>query len=296
MPEKLPRSVIDDIAAKLDKLTPKEKILGNFIMQNPRRAVFMTTKELSETCSVSEATVVRFVFHLGYGGYIDFLQALRDIVDTGLTLPDRIELPGVASPGAELLHRVLLEEMNNIKQLYESVDLKSLASFVEHLAGSPSVYVIGSRLSFTFAYYLGWSLYKVRKSVHILKGSDSTVIDDLTLAGADSLVVIIATSRYPNELIRLGKLTRRLGLTLFVIADSAMCPLIQFAHQSLIVPSKSIPFIGHPTAISCIISYLALALAKRPGGEIKKHQERLEQVYLENDVLFNLHNETLKEL
>ncbi|MDP2861840.1 MAG: MurR/RpiR family transcriptional regulator [Desulfobacterales bacterium] len=290
MPEKLSRSVIEDIAAKLDKLTPKGKILGNFIMQNPRRAVFMTTKELSKACNVSEATVVRFVSRLGYDGYIDFLQALRDIVDTGLTLPDRIALPGPASPGAELLHRVLLEEMNNIKQIYETVDLEVLASFVERLAGSPSVYVIGSRLSFTFAYYLGWSLYKVRRSVHILKGSDSTVIDELALAGADSLVVIIATSRYPNELIRLGKLTRRLGLTLLVVADSALCPLIQFAHQSLIVPSKSIPFIGHPTAISCIINYLVLALARQPGGDLKKHQERLEQVYLENDVLFNLHH------
>jgi hypothetical protein len=59
-------------------LTPKGKILGSYIIQNPRKAVFMTTKELSEACGVSEATVVRFVGQLGYGGYGQFLQALRD--------------------------------------------------------------------------------------------------------------------------------------------------------------------------------------------------------------------------
>ena len=246
MTEKISQTVLDTIMTQLDSLTPKGKMLAHFIIQNPRKAVFMTTKELSEACRVSEATVVRFVSQLGYGGYSDFLQALRDIVDTGLTLPDRIDLPGPAGPGAELLHSVLLEEMNNIKQIYESVDLKVLAAFVDQLAGSPSVYVIGSRLSFTFAYYLGWSLNKVRRSVHVLKGSDSTVIDELTHAAPDCLVIIIATSRYPNELIRLGKVVRRLGLTLLVIADSVLCPLIQFAHQSLVVPSKSIPFIGHP--------------------------------------------------
>lgn len=296
MTNKTSQTVMETIITQLDSLTPKGKTLGQFIIQNPRQAVFMTTKELSAACKVSEATVVRFVSQLGYGGYSDFLQALRDIVDTGLTLPDRIDLPGPALPGTELLHRVLLEEMTNIKQIYESLDLKVLASFVGHLADSPSVYVIGSRLSFTFAYYLGWSLYKVRSDVHILKGSDSTSIDVLTHAAPDSLVIIIATSRYPNELIRLGKVVRRLGLTLLVMADSALCPLIQFAHQSLIVPSKSIPFIGHPTAISCMINYLVIALARQRGTDLKKHQERLEQLYIENDILFDLHRENVKEL
>ncbi|MCG6536125.1 MAG: hypothetical protein L7F78_15865 [Syntrophales bacterium LBB04] len=48
-------------------------------------------------------------------------------------------------------------------------------------------------------------------------------IDYLTIAPSDSLAVIIATSRYPNELIRMAKLVRRLGQTLIVITDSHIC-------------------------------------------------------------------------
>ena len=48
--------VIKGIVNQLDTLTPKGKILGSYIIQNPRKAVFMTTKELSEACGVSEAT------------------------------------------------------------------------------------------------------------------------------------------------------------------------------------------------------------------------------------------------
>jgi DNA-binding MurR/RpiR family transcriptional regulator len=77
--------VIKGIVKQLDTLTPKGKVLGSYIIQNPRKAVFMTTKELSEACGVSEATVVRFVGQLGYGGYGEFLQALRDFVDSGMT-------------------------------------------------------------------------------------------------------------------------------------------------------------------------------------------------------------------
>ena len=214
--------VIEGLVHELDTLTPKGKVPGSYIIQNPRKAVFMTTKELSETCGVSEATVVRFVGQLGYGGYGEFLQALRDFVDSGLSLPDRVDLPGMKGPGTDLLHRVVFEEMSNLRQFYETIDMKVLDRIVEQLQESPAIYMVGSRVSFTFAYYMGWSLTKVRRGVHILKGSDSTAIDWLTNAPDGSLVVIITTSRYPNELIRLGKLLKNSLLDSFVNPDTGV--------------------------------------------------------------------------
>jgi DNA-binding MurR/RpiR family transcriptional regulator len=229
------------------------------------------------------------VGQLGYGGYGEFLQALRDFVDSGLSLPDRVDLPGMKGPGTDLLHRVVFEEMNNLRQFYEGIDMAILAKIVVQLQESPAIYLIGSRVSYTFAYYMGWSLTKVRRGVHILKGSDSTAIDWLTNAPDNSLVTIITTSRYPNELIKLGKAARRLQHHLLVITDNRLCPVIPFAHLSLVVPSRSIPLIGYPSTISCIINYLVLELVNRQDPQLNAHQERLEQMYLENDILFNMY-------
>jgi DNA-binding MurR/RpiR family transcriptional regulator len=198
--------------------------------------------------------------------------------------------------GPARLQHVLLEEMSNLRQLYETLDMEVLAELVAHLRESPAVYVIGSRISFAFAYYLGWSLTKVRKAVHILKGSDSAAIDWLTNAPEKSLVVLFAVSRYPNELIRMGKVARRLDHTLMVITDSTLCPLIPFAQCSLVAPSKSIPLIGYPTAIACIINYLILELATLKDERLKAHQEQLEQVYRENDILFSMYADRIKAL
>jgi DNA-binding MurR/RpiR family transcriptional regulator len=283
--------IINKIMNQLDALTPKGRVLGEYIIQNSRKAVFMTTKELSEACGVSEATVVRFVGQLGFTGYGDFLQALRDYVDTGLSLPDRVGLPGLNGPGPARLQHVLLEEMNNLRQLYETLDMEALADLAARLRESASVYVIGSRISFTFAYYLGWSLTKVRQGVHILKGSDSAAIDWLTNAPENSLVVLFAVARYPNELIRLGKVARRLNHRLMVVTDSALCPLIPFAHGHLVVPSKSIPLIGYPTATACVINYLILELATAKEEALRAHQQRVEQIYRENDILFSMYND-----
>lgn len=280
--------VIQNIVDHMLTLTPKGRILGNYVVQHPQNVVFMTTKELSEACSVSEATVVRFVSQLGYGTYGAFLQALRDVVNSGLTLQDRVDLPGLKGDQKDLLGRVIAEEMENMSQFYQTIDRQTLSAFVEQLATAPSVYVAGARLSYTFAYYLGWSLSKVRKGVNILKGSDSTVFDRLNNAAPGALVVIVATSRYPNELIRLAKVARRLDQSLLIMADSPLCPLLPFAHKALVVASQSIPYIGYIAAMSSVISYLVLELAARLPNEVRPHQEKLEQIYLENDILFNL--------
>ena len=274
-------------------LTPKARILGDYIISHPRKAVFMTTKELAQACQVSEATVVRFVSQLGYEGYGAFQQALRDFVDRELTMLERTDMAAGATEGIDRLRRVVSEEMDNLKQFFETAEMDTLRQVIDSLEKSPDVYIIGSRLSYTFAYYLGWSLTKIRSGVHILKGSDSTAIDWLTISAPESLVVIIATSRYPNELIRLGRMVRRLDRRLLVIADSSLCPLTQFAHLALVAPAKNIPFIGSPTTISCIINYLVLELASRDGSRLRDHQGKLEQAYRENDILFNLRGEDI---
>ena len=280
--------VINDISSKLDSLTPKAQTLGTYIMQNPSKAVFMTTKELAETCGISEATVVRFVSTLGYKGYSDFQEALKDFVNTGLSLPERAAIKGIKEPGADRLHRGILEELNNLKYLYENINVETMNKFVDYMDKSHTIYVVGARLSYTFAYYLGWSLTKIRKGVHILKGSDSTTIDRLTNANSNSLVVLAATTRYPNELIKLSKMIRRSGHTLLTMTDSSICPVIQFADLSLVVPARSIPFIGNVSGMLAVIQFIVQELANRRGSDLVKYQKQLEQVYLENDILFNL--------
>nr|WP_320192607.1 MurR/RpiR family transcriptional regulator [uncultured Desulfobacter sp.] len=280
--------VISSISNKLDTLTPKAQTLGTYIIQNPSKAVFMTTKELAEACDTSEATVVRFVSALGYKRYSDFQDALKDFVNTGLSLPDRAAIKGIKEEGTDRLHREVFEEINNLKHLYEHIDIEIMNRIVDYLDESQTVYVIGSRLSYTFAYYLGWSLTKVRKGVHILKGSDTTTLDRLTNAQPNSLVVLAACTRYPNELIKLSKMIRRGGHTLITFVDSAICPVNQFADLSIVVPGRSIPFIGNVSCMLVTIQYIVQELATRRGDEMSDYQKQLEQMYLENDILFNL--------
>ncbi|MDJ0781618.1 MAG: MurR/RpiR family transcriptional regulator [Desulfosarcinaceae bacterium] len=279
-------SFIAAIAAATADLTPKARIISVFIQEQPHKAVFMTAKELAEACRVSEATVVRFVTQLGYGRYSEFQNALRHYMDSELTLLDRMDLTAGATTGNGRLMQVMREEIDNIKAFFSSIDTTAVEQAVEAMRTADPILVIGARLSYSMSYYMGWALTKIKPDIRILRGSDRTTIDWLTLAAPESLVIIVAMARYPNELIRVGKYARRLKHTVLLIADSETCPLIRFADIALIAPSRHIPVLGSPTHISCLINYLVHEVARRMGNRVKTHQARLEQAYLENDLLF----------
>lgn len=280
-------SLLDRMYKVEERLTPKAKILMQYVVQNPREAVFMRTRALAAACGVSEATVVRFVVQLGYSGYREFIRALRDLADSEMTLVDRVKIARNGNADPYGFDGVIWEEIGNLKRLLEVLDAALVRKAADMIVEAPHVFVIGSRLSFTFSYYLGWSLTKLRSGISILKGSDSTAMDALTLAGTPGLVVIVATTRYPNELIRLAKVARRNGHTLLLIADSPLCPISQFAHVTLMAPYERFPVVGSPSSISCLINCIVLEIIRREGDSLRRHQEKLEQAFLENDVLYN---------
>ena len=272
------------------RLTGKGKILNTYVQEQPKKVVFMTIKDLAQATGVSEATVVRFVRTLGFSGYNDFLHELRDVVDTDSPMLERIHLSAPETDMGGPLHTVVAEGMQNLQHFYKHVDLLVLESIVDHIEKSQDIFVIGSRLSYMPAYFLGWVLTKIRRGVHILKGSDSTSLDWLANAQEGSLVIIFSTTRYPNELIRLGRTVKRLNQTLIVVADSSLCPLLSFADLSLVTPSKNIPLFGDLTIFNTLIRFITLELANRSGYEFTQYQQCLEQIYLENDIFFNLRN------
>jgi DNA-binding MurR/RpiR family transcriptional regulator len=277
-----------DLLEKRNSLTPKSRTLADFVLQNPRRAVFMSTRDLAAACEVSEASVVRFVRQLGYSGYPEFIRELRETIDLELTLLDRVEITELNGPDTERLGRIISQEIDNLQQLYASLDMNVIHRVAEVLWDAEAVYCVGSRLSYTVAYYLGWSLSKVRSGVRIMAGSDSTSIDWLTFSPEESAIVILATTRYPNELIRIARMVKRLGRSLVLIADSTGCPVAPLADYVLIAPSRHIPIIGSPAAISCLITCLVHELIGQRSDDVRQHQEILERAYRENDVLFNI--------
>ena len=86
---------------------------------------------------------------------------------TEMTLVDRVDLTDMGQPGMDRFRQEVFKEIDNLKQLYRSMDMEAIRAVVELLHNSPGVFVVGSRLSYTLAYYFGWQLTKIRTCILI---------------------------------------------------------------------------------------------------------------------------------
>ena len=57
-----------------------QKLLANYIIDNYDRAAFITASKMGRTVGVSESTVVRFAYALGYDGYPALQRSLQEMI------------------------------------------------------------------------------------------------------------------------------------------------------------------------------------------------------------------------
>ena len=74
--------LVQRIQVKQSEFSKGQKRLAAYIIDNYDRAAFLTASKLGKEASVSESTVVRFAYQLGYDGYPELQQAIKVVVRT----------------------------------------------------------------------------------------------------------------------------------------------------------------------------------------------------------------------
>jgi len=275
------------IADKYHKFTPLDRLLAEYLVNNTCEAVFLSARELAQKTAVSLATVVRFVRHLGYADYREFLRDMREQIDIRMSLPDRAAMLENGSSIESRIEREISGEIENLRYLKSQLDLGLLHSIAERIWRSQQIAVIGARMSLSISCYFSWALSRLRPQVINLDGGNKNSLDWLTLSPKDTLVILFTVMRYPNDLLRLSKVVRDQGKELVVIADSKRCPMFEFSTYHFSVPCQNFPLVGNPSALACVTNCLLYCMIYNHREEVKQHHNILESFYRENDIFFN---------
>ena len=68
------------------QLTPKEKEVADYVLENLQKCCFMTSTELAGELNVSYSSVIRLTKTLGFTGYPDFQRAQGNSPGYGMRL------------------------------------------------------------------------------------------------------------------------------------------------------------------------------------------------------------------
>ena len=192
------RDILAAIQENVHTFSKGQRKIASFILESYDKAAFMTASRLGKKVGVSESTVVRFAFELGYDGYPDMQRSLQKMIRNRLTTVQRIEVTNDRLGDQDLLSMVLQSDIEKIRQTLEELDRDSFYSAVDAIVAARKIYIIGVRSSASIASFLHFYFNLIFDNVvQVSANTASEIFESLLRVGEGD--VVIGTPAAPSR-------------------------------------------------------------------------------------------------
>ena len=272
-----------------------QKRIAEYITSNPEEAAFLTAAKLGEKAEVSESTVVRFAFALGFDGYPSMQDALRDLIRNRLTSVQRIRMAGELTRD-DIVRHVLTEDIANIRTTLESIDMRSFEQAISMLLAARRIYVIGVRSSAPLALFLSYYLDYVCEDVTYLNGGIQDFYQRMSRLGEDDLCIGISFPRYSSRTLDAMRFAQKNGAKTIVITDTADSPFRDYADCTVCAHSSMAGYADSLVAPLSVLNAIIMAVGQARKDEAYGHLNRLEEIWREEGIyMMDDHNAKERE-
>lgn len=271
-----------DLLVKLNQryksMSKGQKQLASYIMENYDRAAFITASKMGRIVGVSESTVVRFAYALGYDGYPELQKSLQELIRNKLTSVQRIQLSSEMDM-ENVLGSVLKSDMSNIRSTIESIDNEAFNAAVQEILGAKRVYIIGLRSASPLAQFLAYYLNFVMDNVILVSATMSDVIEQMIRIGENDICIGISFPRYSTRTVQAMEFAKNKGAKIVALTDSSSSPLAECADHCLIAHSDMASFADSLVAPLSLINALIVAIGLRRKEEVSERFDQLEGIW-----------------
>ena len=271
-----------DLLVRLNKnyktLSKGQKQLAAYITENYDRAAFITASKMGRIVGVSESTVVRFAYALGYDGYPELQKSLQELIRNKLTSVQRIQLTGDLQPN-DVLRSVLKSDVSNIRATIDSIDNASFNAAINALLEAKKVYIVGLMSAAPLAQFLAYYLGFVMDNVVVVSGAMGNIYEDLFRISSEDVCIGISFPRYSNRTIDALDFARGKDATIIAITDSISSPIAEKAEHALIARSDMAGFADSLVAPLSLINAIIVACSLRRREQVSNTLSQLEGIW-----------------
>jgi DNA-binding MurR/RpiR family transcriptional regulator len=274
-------------------MSKSHKKLASFVLDQYDNAAFMTAAKLAKTVGVSEATVVRFAYALGYEGYPEFQEALAEWVKSKLNSVQKIGAKYGNSTQQEIISSVLGADIEKIDDTVENLDSQAFEMAVDSILVAKRVYIIGIRSCKPLAEFLQFYLNMVRDDVILIDStSTSEIFEQMLRINENDVVIGISFPRYSMRTLKALEMANDKNAKVITITDSIHSPMCLYSSCNLFARSDMVSIVDSLVAPLSVINALVVAICLKKPEDVKSSLESLEyawdnyQVYLKDEINF----------
>lgn len=277
---------VDRISERVShaRLTPKDRLVLDYILKNPETACFMTASELAEQLNVSASSVVRVSAKLNFENFTEFKRALQMEV-AGSRKREYPRIPYEKIPASadfsedELISLIKANVLHNIEKDQTAADHAGYRKAAELAGDARRVFIAGFRACAGFADSFGTMLGCVRPDVYVINGC-RPLVDSLVDITAEDVVIALSFERYSSDTIFAVKMAREAGCPVVALTDKYTSPLCTGAEAVVLCSTDGLSFYNSYTALVMAMEVLT-GLVSRSKKEQNEKRLKMMEKYLD---------------
>ncbi len=237
--------------------SPTLQKLGDFILTQPQKVLYLTITELARESETSEASVTRLCRHLSCKGYTEFKMALA--LDIQQNQP-------AAAASEDSIDELVEESVQALRDTGKLINRDVLMQAGLALHESTSVQIYGVAASAIMGDYLHYKLLRLGKSAQLFSDMHRAAMNAATLGERD-LVVAISSSGSTKDLLHVVKLAKKRRARVLLLSNTLRSPLADLADLLLVAAKPEGPL----SAGSLNAKVGAMLLVEVLIGELVSH-------------------------
>lgn len=214
--------------------TKAEIKLYEYIQAHMETVMYNSLTELSEICSVGEATILRFCRKIGYKGYQDFKLAAAQ------------ELSLIQSKQVNedtFMNRIRINMQKVIEDTYEAMKKESIEEAIKWMGETDDIIIYGVGHSGASALDFQSRLMRVGKNVQVVTDPHFQVMRSCS-ANEKSLIIAISLTGSTKDIVDAVSIAKERKAKIIAITSYVRSPLTKYADTVLLTSGKESPLDG----------------------------------------------------
>jgi len=265
-------STLDLIAAVSADLTPTQRRIAEAALAEPTLLAFGTVSDLAGRVGTSRPSIVRFATKLGFEGYTDLQQHIRDDLSHRLSRPSaRIR----SDKGPSTATRLAINEA--ISSVFDAVEGNRIEALVAPIVNGRKVWVLSGETSLAGSHALRSGLSMLRPGVRSLEEhSFGTELSDATTGDT---AIVIDFPRYRRQVTMAARALAEAGVTVVAITDSPLSPLVELADTWCQIKVPAVGPFDSSVSIVTLCELLVAQVARELHDAAADRIDRIEALW-----------------
>ncbi|RHU89484.1 MurR/RpiR family transcriptional regulator [Ruminococcus sp. OM08-7] len=270
------------IREKISSLSVGQKKVAEYILQHLDSFSYSTLAKLSKEISVSETTIIRLAYSLGFESFSEMQRTVQnDILSVpAATLDDTLNKEN-------FYQHIIAKELRSMENWASHLNQDDMEQIVTHLINAKKRLIVGARSSYSAALWIGTLLNQLLGNTKVVHEFYEPNFEYLSEASEDTVVLVLSFARYTKWSLKYAQIAKKRGAKILAITDSISSPAWALADHAVIteINLNEMGFNSF-SCLYCLFDSIIAKIRKTKCKSISAQLHDLEELYSDFDLFF----------